>query len=105
MQVRDFLLLVRFLLLDLELDLVENWYQLLVVLLNDLLIGPHPVQHVEVIILVNQRLRMQSVIKLSRRHILRENHLISQPFLHIVAVVPVILALKRHDLLDTFVRG
>lgn len=65
MQILDLLLLIGLVLLDLELDLIEHWNQQLVLLLDDLLIRPDSVQHVEVIVLVHEGLGVESVVVLS----------------------------------------
>lgn len=62
MQIRNLLLLIRLVLLDLGLDRVEYRNKQLVLLLNNLLVRSQPVQHVEVVILIDKSLSVQTVV-------------------------------------------
>lgn len=99
MQISNLLLLISFILLYLCLDRVENWNQQLILFLNDLLVGTQSVQHVEIVILVNQSLCVQAVIVLSRGQVLGEYDAISEALLSVLTSIPVILTLVCHYLL------
>lgn len=99
MQISNLLLLISFILLYLCLDRVENWNEQLILLLNDLLVRTQSVQHVEIVILINQSLCMQAVIVLSRGQVLGEYDTVSETLFSILTSVPVILTLICHYLL------
>lgn len=64
-EIVDLFLLVSLVLFDFEFELVENGNQLFVLLLDHLLVRSHPMQHVEIVVLVHQSLSVQSVVILS----------------------------------------
>lgn len=55
-------------------------------------------QHVEVIVFIDQSFSMEPVIVLSGSNILRENDFIGESLLSIFACIPVVLAFKCHYL-------
>lgn len=100
-EIGNFFFLIGFVLLDFEFDFVEDGDELFVFFLDDLLVGPDSMEHVKVIVFIDQGLSVQSMIILGGCDILREYDLISQSLLDIITVVPVVLTFKSHDFLDT----
>jgi hypothetical protein len=96
--VAQLLLFVRFVLLYFHFYVVEHGDQQFVLLLNYVLVAPDPMQHVKVIILIDESLRMQTMIILSGGNILWEDNIISKSIFSIVGSIPIVLTLKSHDL-------
>ena len=98
MLVAQLLLFVRFVLLYFHFYVVEYGDQQFVLLLNYVLVAPYPMQHVKVIILIDESLRMQTMIVLSGGDVLWEDNIISKSIFSIVRSIPIVLTLKSHDL-------